>query len=235
MTVFNILSAAPSAKYSWVQLAAVGASLVLATVGGKASAAVDCAARTVDPAVSAQCAAHHPHAGVHSGSKAQKTVNAAALSASEGDVLTPVSAADAKTAASAAHVVQLPHLALPSLASRGPSPWSGHGADAGNRLPVDAAVAGSAVTAAATTPDSTDSLHDLMHGDTAALPVVPGPFVWTIVLAGLLGLGVLIIGSPRVARVQSWAMDTTSSADRSRGRAKARGWAVDRVDPDRYA
>ena len=247
MTVFNILPAAASTKYSWVQLAAIGASLLLATVGGKASAAVDCAAKTVNHTTSAQCLAHRPHAGVHNVSKTPVTIGV-----TEGDVLTPISATAVKTvaahpravaAAAPAANVKLPDIALPASAlvaraghaAHGPSPWSSHGAPAGNRLPLAAGGLPIAqpVTAAMPTSDATP-FHDLVRTGGDRFSIVPAPAAGVILLAGLLGLTALI-RSPRVARVGSWAMPTLSSADGPRARAKARGWAVDRVDPERYA
>jgi DNA-binding IclR family transcriptional regulator len=65
------------------------------------------------------------------------------------------------------------------------------------------------------------------------MPAIPAPVAWTILLVGLLGLRALM-RTPRAARARSWAMATPSSANRSGTRARARGWAVDQVDPDRY-
>ncbi|HLZ85390.1 MAG TPA: hypothetical protein VKQ54_17645 [Caulobacteraceae bacterium] len=246
MTDFDILPTAPSAKYSWARLAAMSAGLLLATVGGKAAAAVDCASKTLTHAASTQCLAHHAHAVVHA--KAQQTV------ATEGDMLTPVSetvAADAAAqphpaaaAAPAAPTVKLADVALPAstLVARvghvagGPSPWRGHGAPAGNRRPqsADVLVPASAVSTASATLDNTGSFGDLLHGSgNGGLPAVPAPAGWAILLIGLLGLAALV-RSPSVARAQSWA-SAAASADRSGVRARARGWAVDRVDPERYA
>lgn len=251
MTVCDILPAAKSAQYSWVRLAAMSAGILLASigVGGKAFAAVNCAPKAAHHANSTQCLAHHPRAGVHGGSKMEKTVMT--NPAAEGDVLTPISATASFSKAIAAQPhgaraalgVNLPNVALPASAlvarvgqaARRPSPWRGHGAPAGNLLPraaTDLPVARSAVTAA-TNNDGGSSFADLLHGG-SGMPAVAAPAAWSVLLLGLLGL-MALARSPRVARVQSWATASLSSAGRSAGRAKARGWAVDRVDPERYA
>ena len=103
MTVCNIRRAVTSAKYSWSRLAAMTAGLLLATVctGGSAFAADDCGAKPAHHSASTQCLEHRLRTGVHGASKTQKTARTKAgesASPSDGDELTPASAAVSFTA-----------------------------------------------------------------------------------------------------------------------------------------
>jgi hypothetical protein len=225
MTVRNISPANKTAKYSWTRLAMVNAAFLLVAIaaGGNAVAAVDCGSKPAPHAASTQCRQHHPRAGVHGLSKTQIIVRATATRAVDGDVLTPAGRHAPPTTVATSSVLRLPDVALPAStlvhrlgrAGVGPSPWRGHGAPAGNRLPPTDGlqVPARAVTAAAATSGSPFSLGDLLHVSGGGMPALPAPAGWTILLVGLLALAALA-RSPRVARVQSWATNSLSSAGR---------------------
>jgi hypothetical protein len=254
MTICDIVPAAKAAKYSWKRMAAMSAGILLAAVGagGKALAAVDCAS-PANHAAATQCPAQHPRTGVHGGSKAQQTIGAKTVATVEGDELTPLSAAVASSRAVAAQRraalaadapapgVKLPNVALPASAlvdrvgrdAPAASPWHGRGAPQGNLWPhtAESPTSDGRVTADMNSGSGDSSLADLLHG--AGGVVVPAPAAWIILLVGLLGLSVLARG-PRVARVKAWATSLPSPAGRSGSQATARGWAIDRMDPERY-
>jgi hypothetical protein len=257
MTSGNDLRAA-AAKYSWARLALMSAALLLATVcaGGSVFAADDCGAKPAHHVASTQCQERHPRAGVHSGSRTQKTVNTDTTAttdgvsgddASDGDELTPVTATVSSSKAFASHHyaapttarARLPDEALPAStlvhrlgrAGNGASPWRAHRAPSGDQGPpsADMSVLARAVTNDGTSQDSAATLGHLVPG--GGLPSVPAPAAWAILLMGVLGL-IAIARQPGVARAQSWAM---SSLSPSVTRSAAGIGAVDRVDPSRYA
>ncbi len=240
MAFRRIPVASERARHPLRQVAVVRAALLLIALGAanNAFAAVDCGSRTAHHAAAAQCRGHHPRMGAHAHAKTQNIVKATAGRVVEGEELTPADPATAKptsTGFGLADVLRPASAVVHRLAriGGGPSPWSARGTPAGNRWPASADAPNStrATTATAAPRDGARSLGDIVHG--GAMPVVPAPIAWAILLAGVLGLR-LLTRPPRVARVQSWA-DTSSRAAWSLARAKASRSALDRVDPERYA
>jgi len=240
MTVCNIRPTAPSAKYSWARLAAMTAGLLLATVsaGGSAVAADGCGAKTAHPVASTQCIEHHPHAGVHGGSKMQQAATTKAIAVTEGDALTPVSASSQAVAAPTIEQGRRPGPALPAStlvhrvgrAGDSGSLWRGRSAPAGNRWPPSAGMLVATGAETGAPHGAAFPLGNLVHGG-GGLPSIPAPAAWAVLVMGLLGLGAMA-RQPGVARAQSWAM---SSLPSSASRSAAGIGAVDRIDPARYA
>lgn len=205
----------------------MNAAFLLFVVGlsGKA-AAEDCGAR--HHATATECRAHHPRVADQSRTQkfVQTTIDSGEVAPAVASHAAGPSSWVADLAGSASTVAH-----RFGQASAGPSPWRGHGAPAGNRWPTadNAPPTHNAVTGVAGIAQNDNSLADLLRGKVDGLPAVPAPIAWTVLLAGLLGLRALF-RTPGVAKAQSWA-----TAARFGSRAKARGWAVDRVDPERYA
>jgi hypothetical protein len=237
MTIRNISRLNKIARYSWMRLAVVNAALLLVGVGAASNAHADADATPAHHTASTPSREHHKGAGVHGRSAAQHSVKAA--SPSDGDELTPVHASRPSATPAGPSLADSASSLINRLTSAraAPSPWRGHGAPAGNLLPrADAhPIAGGLVTATmATAATSTGSFSEVLRGNGGDMPGVPAPAAWSVLLLGLLVLPFLM-RLPRMARARSWATATPAAAGRSAGRAKARGWAVDRVDPDRYS
>ena len=207
----------------------VNAALLLIVVGStdSAFALVDCGSKTVNRAAATQCRGYHPRARAHQHARTRKIVKATAGPA-EGEQLTPANPATAEPTSAGFGLadVLLPAATLVHRLARvggGPSPWRARGAPAGNRWPA---------SADAPTSMRATTLKDIVHG--GAMPAVPAPVAWALLLIGALVAGVLI-RPRRVARIQSWAATSPPRLVSSLARAKASGSALDRVDPERYA
>ena len=211
MPIFNVSSAHTAAKLSWTRMVAMNAALLLAAISmsSNADAAVGCRAKTAHHAASTQCQAHHPRSGVHGKSLTDvsvKTTTVATIDSGEVALSGPTFSTDA------AGVSPVAARTRPRVTAE---------------LPLDRG-------AVAAPGGRSYALGDLLHGNSSDSPTVPAPATWTILLAGLLSLG-LLSRLPAVARARSWAMTSPSSASgRSGSRARAAGSAVDRVDPARY-
>jgi hypothetical protein len=250
MTIRNISSINKVARYSWMRLTAINAALLLAAVGAASNAHADVAATPAHHTASTP-SRDHKGAVVHGRAAAQHSVKAKtdanpalqearaeAASLSDGDELTPVHGSVPSATRTGTSLADSASSMINQLttARAAPSPWRGHGAPAGNLLPgADThSIAGDLVTATMTTPDTaTGSFGDLLHGAGGGMTGVPAPAAWSVLLFGLLGLPFLM-RSPQVARARAWATATPASG-RSATSGKAKGWAVDRVDPDRYS
>lgn len=241
MVLRNIPPANKPTRRPQRRLALVSTAFLLTALGtaGDAFAAVDCGSGTALHANAVQCQDRHPRTGVHEHARMRKTVKTTAGRVADGEALTP---ADPATAEPASPGFGLADLSLPASTlvhrlarvGRGPSPFSGRGAPAGNRWPASPPAPNSTrVTAGAPAPrESATSLRDLVHG--GGMPAVPAPLAWAILLVGILGLR-LLTRPPRVDQVQSWAATSPSKAAWSPAHAKAIRSALDRVDPERYA
>ena len=210
MPIFNVSSANTAAKLSWTRLVAMNAALLLVAVSmsSNADAAVGCGAKAAHHAPSTQCQAHHPRSGAHVKSPADASVKTTVATIDSGEVALSGPTFSAKAAG-----------VSPVAARTQPRSTA--------ELPLDR---GSVIAAGGRPGD----LSDLVQGNSGGIPTVPAPATWTILLAGLLGLG-LLSRLPAVARARAWAITSPSSASGwSRSRARAAGSAIDRVDPARY-
>ena len=229
MTLCHAPPARKPARHSLRRLVVANTALLLIVVGStdNAFALVNCGSKAVSRAAATQCRGYHPRAGAHQHARTRKIVKATAGPA-EGEELTPANppTAEPTSAGFGLADVLLPAATLVHRLARvggGPSPWRARGAPAGNRWPA---------SADAPTSTRATTLKDIVHG--GAMPAVPAPAAWALLLIGALGAGVLI-RPRRVARIQSWAATSPSRPVASPARAKASRSALDRVDPERYA
>ncbi len=187
MPIFNAVSTHTAAKLSWTRLLAVNATLVLAalSMSSSADAAVGCAAKTPHHAAPTRCQAHRLPAGFHAAAPAKAPVRAASVARIDsGEVVLSGPTFSA-------------HANLAPVAARSQPPMTAE-------LPIDRRAA-----PAASQPS--DLPGDLFHGDNGGVPAAPAPAAWSILLAGLLGLG-LLSRQPVLAQARSWATTMPASA-----------------------